>query len=149
MGGRVDPETELMYRHFTELGGPTPWSQVGGGYGTFYIYDMYAAILALEGGGSYEPAVLRHRIPSGNHMHDRGKVDVHRTQRFSRFYLTARTMERTHPLRKHLLHHMKCFFLKVYTSLFIYIYVQKQFKKLWAILLLQNAPHAHSPIAIR
>ena len=83
MGGRVDPETELMYRHFTELGGPTPWSQVGGGYGTFYIYDMYAAILALEGGGSYEPAVLRHRIPSGNHMHDRGKVDAHRTQRFS------------------------------------------------------------------
>ena len=110
MGGRVDPETELMYRHFTELGGPTPWSVIRGGYGTFYLYDLYAAILALEGGGLYEPAVLRFRVPVGNHMHDRGKVDVYRSQREGRFYLTARGMESVHAMQTHLLSHMKRFF---------------------------------------
>ena len=110
MGGRVDPETEIMYRHFTELGGPTPWNQIPGGYGTFYIYDLYAAILALEGGGVYKPAVVRHRVPAGNYMHDRGKVDVHPTNRYTRFYVTAPTLEKVHSLRTHLINHMKWFF---------------------------------------
>ena len=110
MGGRVDAETELMYRHFTQLGGPTPWSEVRGGYGTFYIYDMYAAILALQGGCVFEPAVLKHRLPSGNYMHDRGRVDVEYTSRFTRFHLTSRQVDNMHLLHTHLLRHMVLFF---------------------------------------